>query len=67
MDIWDTEAGDHKCPLRLEDRTLRDSQKLIAAWQKMEEKHMVNCQRYMQLATWIGDVKSLPYLSVAIF
>lgn len=23
--------------------------------------------KYMQLATWIGDVKSLPYLSVAIF
>ena len=41
-------------------KTLRDTQKLIAAWQKMEEKHMVNCQRYVKLATWTGDVKSLP-------
>ena len=67
MNIWDTEAGDRKCPLRLEDRTLRDTQKLIAAWQKMEGKHMANCERYMKLATWIGDIESLPYLSVAIF
>ena len=48
-------------------KTLRDTQKLIAAWQKMEEKHMVNCQRYVKLATWTGDVKSLPDLSVGIF
>ena len=50
MDIWDTVAGDRECPLRQGDRTLKVLQKLIVAWQKMEEKHMVELPKVHEIS-----------------